>query len=573
MFWRLSPIDDNDNLFSYIIAKHPDSSFERNAGPGRNVVASFEDNKKIFSGHVKNDSLTFLETARKLNMSNYIHTQLSAVCPHNLRGFDVTFRSVIRGKNAGGITDDEFSEPKMLGCIIGPYPVPIQQIEAWFEDAGILCEKDPGSGDIASVIKLQTKEPMTVTEFLQKIYLISYYITRKHVMVSTQDKQLEKFVNFCKGWINEMELRNRLINGLCKYNKQHIEQFESVLLDKCDMTEEEKEERWNSVEGFVNRVGLHQRRHNLIIDEIPEDATSFIELGCGGGRLLTRVVRKRKELDMLGIELSGFLTMKVKKRKELRNVRVSNSSILFPHMRESDLLPDFIACTEVIEHLVKTDRQLLIELFKTFYIPKKFVITVPNFEFNKHFDNLEELTGYRHPDHKIEHTHKELVTEIIEPLSDMYDMKIVNIITERDPDMSPTWVVVGEHKEPESRKLNTKMFEKVSSMYHPVYLPMSDYNVNSRQLSSGYSNKAFLKNGSNIFYLAHTMSPVEYSQKAPNYLEHPFAAFDYYKDRSINTIYEEDKYMGSRGYSLAFRDPEHAKKLGYDRHMISNSRL
>jgi len=573
MFWQLTRYSERENL-SYIIAKHPDSVFDRTAGPGRQVVAKFSEEKVFFEGHVENDPLIFLETARKLNMSNYVHTQLSAVCPHNLKGFDTVFRSVLRGKNAGGITDEQFAYDKgRISIIIGPYPLPYQQLEAWFVDAGMAVQQID-TDTKAVLIQITSMENMTVTEFLQKIYLISYYITQKHVMVRTQDKQIEKFVTFCSGWINKMTLRNRLVNGLCHYRKGDIKKFETDLLDCTDTTDEEAEDRMSAVDEFINRVGLHDKRHNIIIEEIPEWTESLLELGCGGGRFLSKIAKKRSDiLEVHGIEINGMLCRKVMRKRELKYAKVTNSSILYPNVVEADLCPDFMAFTEVLEHIDKPGREHMIKMIKQFYVPAKFVITVPNLEFNVYFDRLEE-NGYRHPAHKTEYTEEQLFEEIVEPLQDMYNITVTGIPLDETDDRhgTPTWIVIGKHKEAEGRDINHKMFRKIKAMYDPIYLPISDYNVNSKEISAGYSSRAYEKNGHNIFYLAHTMSPVDYTKSAPDYLEHPEAAFEYYRERGVLTIHEEEKYMGSRGYLLAFRDPEQATKLGYNYPLIINSR-
>ena len=72
--------------------------------------------------------------------------------------------------------------------------------------------------------------------------------------------------------------------------------------------------------------------------------------------------------------------------------------------------------------------------------------------------------------------------------------------------------------------------------------------------------------------MAPTMSPVDFNRDFPDSLEHPESAMDYFMDRGETNIWAEHKYMGSRGYILAFRDPSQANQLGYTSPVLINSR-
>lgn len=579
MFFKIGPVE-KDEKFSYMIVKHPDNIFERSAGPGRVVHGEFDEKKHIYEAYIENDSLQFLHTARQLNFSNYIHTRLSAICPHNLKGFDVIFRSALRRNNTGGeeISDEEFFALKMWRAEIGPFPIEKDKINFWFENAGLSCKFIPHYLDdgeiVSSVVMLKNKEGMSLSEFLQKIYLISYFLTVKHEMVSVKGDQIDKFVVFCKSWVEKLENRNRFINALCKYKSIAIEKFEGLLIDEGEDTEDEKITKRYKIDKFLNKIGLHAKRHKIVVDNIPETASTFIELGCGGGRLIRVVREKFPELNILGIEIKTKLAQKVigKRRGKKKNTRVSNSNILFPNVQLSDLCPDYLACTEVIEHLVKQDRAKLIHLIKYLYMPKTFVLTTPNIEYNQFIEALSE-GELRHPDHKIEFTEEEFMEEVVRPLSDLYHIEFIEVSPEEG--IQPSWVIKGMLKETEEDRVpNEKILRSVQEVYKPFYLPISDYSVREKEIAGGFGSPAYNRNGENIFYLAPTMSPVEYFQrgKASQFLEHPEGVFDYFKKRTVDMVWEESKYMGSRGYILVFRDPVHAYALGYNAPIIVNSR-
>jgi len=122
------------------------------------------------------------------------------------------------------------------------------------------------------------------------------------------------------------------------------------------------------------------------------------------------------------------------------------------------------------------------------------------------------------------------------------------------------------------REPNWKMLHQLKEMYHGVYLDRCDYTIRGLELANGYASKAFILNEDRLFYMAPTISPCEWTDQAPDYLEHPLSCFDYYQSRGIDTLIGEEKYMGSRAYILAFKNPEHARAAGFSSPIIINSR-
>lgn len=579
MFWELRCLESKlVDIFSYAIAKHPDNTFNRDIKGGRSVAARFGDSdKSLFKGQVWIDPLSFLHTARQLNMDNYVHTQLSAVCPYSLRGFDTCFRSILRGNNAGGISDLEFATPGHWSIVIGPYPNLYEQLEYWFNNAGMEVSNfvaDSEKTYNAFVLQLKNKEKMPLTEFLQKVYMISYFLTKKFDISETKDDRINKLIKMCEHWLENIENRHRIVNVICGYKKDKIAEFESLILNSEDtIPQEEQERRKDHIERLLTKRNFHTQRHDFIRDQIPEDANTFLELGCGGGKLLRFIAKVRRDLDIVGLEIDSRACMKAKPRRMSKRFAVINTDMLWPNLDKDRLTPDFLAMTEVLEHLDKFDRSKVIDLLMNYYIPAKMVITVPNVEFNKYIAALEpgEL---RHPDHKIEYTKEQVNEEIVVPLSESYDVVVSGLETEEGE--TPSWIITATHKSPENRKISEGLARKISERYSPIYIPEVNYTIKQKELSAGFSSPAWKVSGKNIFYLGHTISPSDYydvrEQTGSEYLEHPIGAFSYYSDRGIDYLYAEEKQMGSRAYVLVFANQNTAKKSGMNSEIIINSR-
>ncbi len=577
------PVDPNwsDPHLSYLLAKHPDSVFDREVCTGCKVIGKFS-TPDTFEISVQTDPVPFMEVAKKQNMPFYVHNQLSAVCPHSLRGVDTCLRSALRANFNLPDEIKEAAEPeraRMLKALIGPFPCPTEVCFEFFEAAGFSVSKLNYELTV-QMLELSTSG-MPLAEFLQKIYIISFYLTRKCSMFRAQDDQISKFASFCTGWIDQLgPLRNKLINGLSGFSKKHIKLFEEGLMDESEPNEERKE----FVESlFETRTGLHQRRHQHLIDwiqafqqsreEAPQPATGLsalrvVELGCGGGSFINRLDQQMSDIEIVGIESSLNLCNRIiqNRRKHTNDIEVVHSNISVPNLRDEHMHPHVLVCTEVLEHLTESSRAETIHLIKDFWQAQIVLITVPDIRYNIHFSNLED-NGLRHPDHKIEFDLESLEREILAPLREIYQLEVFPLPVD-DKEESPSFLIWGSRKTKLVPAYSLK--RRMDRMYHQIYLPASDYSVSSKELAMGYTTRAYQENVDHIFYLGPTMSPVDYSSKVPDYLEHPLTAMDYYAARGETMIWQEKKYMGSRGYILAFRSEEVARSMGYSRTIVNS---
>lgn len=645
MFIKIGPKLKND-IFSYIICKNPASSpFKLKLKDNRTYDAWFSDNDQYFNISLENDSLDFLKRARELNLANYVNNQLTSVCPYNIKCLDVTLRSAIRGNNSSGeaITDEQFNSNLEWECIIGPYAEDIEFIKSTFNTVDILAESiEDKNVEFSHMLKLTNNTPISLTEFLQKIYIMSCYITQHESMYPTTEQTIDKFVTICKNWINSCSIRNKVIKKLSKYSKKLVSQFSEGLEEANENTEDEVEYKYE-IEKFLNKISLHERRHKLIASIINKlKCKTIVDLGCSEGSMITELF-KYKELESLKILAFDSNPIKVRKiNKKFHsgfNVLARNCNILYPNIDKSDLNPDMVTCIEIIEHLETHDRIRLLKLIRKVYVPKQIILTTPNIEYNKHF-NLEPNT-LRRRDHKTEYTFNEFNEIIVTELSKSYDISFVklnNLSSEQYVDIEfvsqndlnsewfsnniPNFIIIGTHKKHisgyenyfdnmslykkihhsikygfnykeqiknhiktnqdkltlENYGFDYKMFRSIKDAYHSIHLERSNYTVKEKEIASGLCSKQFSSNINNIFYLAPTISPVDYigdennEYKSHKYLEHPRAAFEYYRARGINELVAEYKYMGSRAHILVFKDIEKAIAMGYGRPVIILSR-
>ena len=252
-----------------ILSKHPNGTFQTDAGAGRFVIGlwmdlgdDLKDGNAGYKVMVRNDPVKFLEAMKNLNSANYIHPQLSAVCPFNLVSWKAAFKTTLQNKskpNPTQINKDENNETNDINntnntnntnmmndniqlkykieAVLGPWTATLESISLKFQDAGIQVTKittDPifdksshPKENLQKTFKFETMEPMTVVEFIQKIYVFSYLISSKVKLTShhsekhhsQKDKLRDTLSPFAVDWVDSLKKTSK--SKWLLYTPQH----------------------------------------------------------------------------------------------------------------------------------------------------------------------------------------------------------------------------------------------------------------------------------------------------------------------------------------------------------------
>ena len=337
MFLRLSTTENIEH-FSYMLCKNPANVFYREMDKNRQIFGKFPDGDQCYEVTVISNPLGFLETARQLNMSNYLHTQIGGVCPYLLCGFDEVFKSILSGKKPKELMDEQFNIKSVWKLMMGPYPCKSEIVETVFKHVGITVVKmDDEIAKTSFMFDMVNDEPCTLTEFLQKVFIVSTYLTHNKTLAFNTSDKIEKFVKLCASWLETTSIRNSLVNRLCNNKKSHIELFENKMFDKIETGEVVVEnrsavdERHANFKEHLKKVGLHQKRHNIIIENIKsfgDGISSIVELGCGGGQLIRTLVEDNKNHNYkyVGFEANSLEVEKAQKRFRTGKVKIKKAS-------------------------------------------------------------------------------------------------------------------------------------------------------------------------------------------------------------------------------------------------------
>lgn len=170
----------------------------------------------------------------------------------------------------------------------------------------------------------------------------------------------------------------------------------------------EEEEVLQSVE---KRVPLNTQRHEAVHQVLRElGARSVIDLGCGAGQFLGRLVKDSTFTRIAGCDVSARSLQYAARRLHLDRMseRQASRIQLFQGALtyEDDRYAGFDAAVlmEVVEHVDPSRLEALEQVVFGAAKPDAVIVTTPNSEYNVLY---ADLVGVRHPDHRFEWTREE----------------------------------------------------------------------------------------------------------------------------------------------------------------------
>jgi 3' terminal RNA ribose 2'-O-methyltransferase Hen1 len=154
------------------------------------------------------------------------------------------------------------------------------------------------------------------------------------------------------------------------------------------------------------RLPLNAQRHEAALQVLLElEARSVIDLGCGPGHFLERLVRTPSFTRVAGSDVSTRALQVAARRLHVEEMseRQSERITLFQGALtyEDDRFAGYDAAVlmEVVEHVDRARLDALEHVVFGSAKPGAVVVTTPNSEYNERY---EELAGMRHPDHRFE---------------------------------------------------------------------------------------------------------------------------------------------------------------------------
>ena len=159
------------------------------------------------------------------------------------------------------------------------------------------------------------------------------------------------------------------------------------------------------------RVPLNTQRHDAVLHVLLElGARSVIDLGCGPGHFLDRLVKTSSFTRIAGSDVSTRSLQHAARRlhidrmseRQADRVQLFQSALTYEDERYAGF--DAAVLMEVIEHVDPCRLEALERVVFEAAKPGAVIVTTPNGEYNVLY---EGLVGMRHPDHRFEWTRGE----------------------------------------------------------------------------------------------------------------------------------------------------------------------
>ena len=155
-----------------------------------------------------------------------------------------------------------------------------------------------------------------------------------------------------------------------------------------------------------------QRLETVTQTLLAAEAQRVLDLGCGEGRLLKRLLMEKQLTRLVGVDVSitaleraaSRLKLDTMTERQRSRIELLQGSSTYRDSRFNGF--DAIALVEVIEHLELDRLPALERVIFEYARPKTVIVTTPNRDYNAKFANLAD-GKLRHADHRFEWTRAE----------------------------------------------------------------------------------------------------------------------------------------------------------------------
>jgi 3' terminal RNA ribose 2'-O-methyltransferase Hen1 len=264
--------------------------------------------------------------------------------------------------------------------------------------------------------RLSLRAAMTVHDVLTHLYvLLPVLDEEEHYYIG--DAEVDKLLRHGEGWLVGHPERNLIVSRYLKRRRSLTDQAFARLLDQ-EVGEVEAIETWTETAARAEKdlerpMTLHTHRLNQVATTLKElEARSVLDLGCGEGKLLRRLLADRAFERIVGMDVShrsleiasAKLRLERMPERQRKRIQLMQGSLLYRDARLSGF--DAAALVEVIEHLDAPRLTAMERAIFEFARPRHIVITTPNREYNRLFPSLPP-GKMRHNDHRFEWTREE----------------------------------------------------------------------------------------------------------------------------------------------------------------------
>jgi len=260
----------------------------------------------------------------------------------------------------------------------------------------------------SSYYSLRLTATCTLHDLLSHIYvLIPVLDYEKHYYVG--DEEVNKLLRHGEGWLSNHPEKTLITNRYLQHKNRLTRMALERLTEEDDLDVDATEEQRASEEAAIEQtISLNERRLGTVIAVLKEAGSRrVIDVGCGEGKLIGKLLQEREFNELVGLDVSFRALEKAKERlkfdrlpeKQKERLTFLQGSLTYRDKRMEGF--DAATCIEVVEHLDPPRLCAFERVLFDFAKPNLVILTTPNVEYNKKFENLP-AGKFRHRDHRFE---------------------------------------------------------------------------------------------------------------------------------------------------------------------------
>ena len=266
-----------------------------------------------------------------------------------------------------------------------------------------------GASDYFTVTLAAT---LRLSELLTHLYvLIPVLDAEKHYWVG--DDEVDKLLRRGEGWLAAHPERELITRRYLKYPRL-IRAALAQLAEEDNPDPDAVGEAHAQEEAQIEeRLSLHDQRLGAVMAVLKNSgARRVLDLGCGEGRLLQRLLDDKTFTEIVGLDVS-YRTLEIANERlrleqmpprQRERIQLIHGALTYRDKRLAGY--DAAAVVEVVEHLDPPRLAAFERVLFEFARPGVVVITTPNAEYNVKFESLP-AGRFRHKDHRFEWTRAE----------------------------------------------------------------------------------------------------------------------------------------------------------------------
>ena len=275
-----------------------------------------------------------------------------------------------------------------------------------------LDERMPALGP-SRLFTVTLRATRRLSDLLTHLYvLVPVLDDQKHYWVGADE--VEKLLRHGEGWLDRHPSRDAIVSRYLVHQRGLVRDAIARLTAEEHPEEEVVAAQKDEQEATIERtISLNERRLDAVFDVLKTSGASrVLDLGCGEGKLLRRLMADQQFAEVVGMDVSGRVLDLAESRlkldrlapKQRERVRLLHGSLMYRDSRLNGF--DAASVVEVVEHLdqprLRAFERVLFESAR----PGTIALTTPNAEYNVKWPSLP-AGQLRHQDHRFEWTRLE----------------------------------------------------------------------------------------------------------------------------------------------------------------------